>query len=93
MVLPVGTDKASGLTAALQALEIAPDHVAGIGDAEADCALLQVCGCKVAVQNALPSLKERAQIITQANCGDGVIEVLDTLMANNGYTAVSDLLS
>src|SRR5262245_54169832 len=34
MVLPAGVNKASGLTAALQELELSPHEVVGVGDAE-----------------------------------------------------------
>src|SRR5207253_1677558 len=67
MVLPAGVNKASGLAAALKALELSPHEVVGVGDAENDHALLTLCECGVAVANALPALKERADLVTQGN--------------------------
>jgi hydroxymethylpyrimidine pyrophosphatase-like HAD family hydrolase len=57
MVLPSGTNKASGLLKALQELGLSPHNVVGIGDAENDHAFLSACECGMAVANALPLLK------------------------------------
>lgn len=76
MVLPAGVNKASGLAAALNDLELSPHNVVGVGDAENDHAFLAACGCSVAVANALPMLKERADIVTKGERGEGVIELL-----------------
>ena len=72
MVLPAGVSKASGLEAALALLELSPHNVAGIGDAENDHAFLRLCGCGVAVANALPMLKESAHFVTEMPRGAGV---------------------
>lgn len=83
MVLPTGVNKATGLLAGLSGLELSPRSVVGIGDAENDHAFLAVCGCGVAVQNALPSLKKRAHIVTRGHHGEGVIELIDELLATD----------
>ncbi|MEO1132058.1 MAG: HAD family hydrolase [Cyanobacteria bacterium J06639_1] len=80
MVLPKGVDKAFGLNRLLEELGIASDRVAGIGDAENDIHLLDACGFKVAVANALPVLKARADYITKAERGAGVSECVDRLL-------------
>lgn len=82
MVLPSGVNKAFGLQAALQARGLQPEDAIGIGDAENDHAFLRYCGCGVAVSNALPSLKEQADLVTRAPHGLGVIELIDRLLAN-----------
>jgi hydroxymethylpyrimidine pyrophosphatase-like HAD family hydrolase len=46
------------LRAALDDLSLSPHNVVGIGDAENDHAFLTMCECGVAVDNALPLLKE-----------------------------------
>jgi hydroxymethylpyrimidine pyrophosphatase-like HAD family hydrolase len=56
MVLPSGVNKASGLREALVDLRIDPAGVVGVGDAENDHALLEMCGIGAAVANALPAL-------------------------------------
>ena len=81
MILPANVNKASGLAAALDALHIAPSATVGIGDAENDHAMLKSCGLGVAVSNALPALKERADHVTQASHGAGVAELIDALLA------------
>ncbi len=75
MVLPSGINKASGLKAALNELSLSFHNVVGIGDAENDHAFLAVCECGVAVANALPSLKDRADIVTAGDHGAGVVEI------------------
>ena len=83
MVLPPGVNKATGLAAALQELNLSPQSVVGIGDAENDYAFLSLCGCAVAVANALPAVKQRATFVTRADHGAGVAEVIDELIASD----------
>jgi hydroxymethylpyrimidine pyrophosphatase-like HAD family hydrolase/energy-coupling factor transporter ATP-binding protein EcfA2 len=83
MVLPPGVNKASGLAAALADLALSPRNVVAVGDAENDHALLQVCECGVAVANALPMLKERADLVTIGERGAGVSELAERLIAND----------
>jgi len=83
MVLPEGVNKASGLNAALNEMNISPDNAVGVGDAENDYALLRRCGCGVAVANALPMLKECADLVTSGSRGAGVIELIDKLIASD----------
>ncbi len=81
MVLPPGVDKASGLARALAELGLTPPEAVGVGDAENDAELLGACGLGVAVANALPSLKGRADLITQGERGAGVVELIDRILA------------
>jgi len=83
MVLPAGVNKATGLTAALKELRLAPPQVVGVGDAENDHAFLGLCGCGAAVANALPSLKHEAQLVTRGDHGAGVQELVEELLAND----------
>src|SRR5712671_6367034 len=48
MILPTSVNKASGLKHALARLNLSPQNVVGVGDAENDIAFLGVCGCAVA---------------------------------------------
>ncbi|HEX3431506.1 MAG TPA: HAD-IIB family hydrolase [Rhizomicrobium sp.] len=75
MVLPSGVNKASGLRAALEELNISAHNIAGIGDAENDHAFLQACGYSAAVANALAMVKESADTVTKSARGDGVLEL------------------
>ncbi|MER9654232.1 HAD-IIB family hydrolase [Mesorhizobium sp. M0152] len=80
MILPSGTNKATGLAAALQDLRLSTHNVVGIGDAENDHAFLQACGCSVAVDNALPAVKTTADLVTHGARGKGVEELIGKLM-------------
>jgi hydroxymethylpyrimidine pyrophosphatase-like HAD family hydrolase len=80
MVLPAGVDKASGVDAVLHALGVSHQQVVGVGDAENDIDFLVKCGLAVAVGNALPEVKEIAQMITHATHGAGVAELVEWLM-------------
>jgi hypothetical protein len=83
MVLPSGVNKASGLSAVLKELGLSPHNTVAIGDAENDHAFLDFCGCGVAVANALPMLKERADFVTKGDRGAGVVELIDKLIASD----------
>jgi len=83
MVLPSGVNKATGLKKALERLELSPQQVVGIGDAENDHAFLDTCAVAVAVENALPSLKERCDLVTTGDHGQGVQELIERLLADD----------
>ena len=72
MVLPAGVNKASGLQAALEELNLSLHNAVGVGDAENDHAFLSICECSVAVANALPAVKDKADIVTCGDHGAGV---------------------
>ncbi|MEH2406443.1 HAD family hydrolase [Nostoc sp.] len=83
MVLPSGINKATGLAAALDEMQLSSENVVGIGDAENDHDFLNFCGCSVAVANALPTLKERVDFVTNGSRGDGVIELIEKLITSD----------
>ena len=77
MLLPGGVTKGTGLAAALAAMELSPRNVVAVGDAENDHAFLALAECAVAVAGAVPALKERADYVTRADDGRGVIELVE----------------
>jgi hydroxymethylpyrimidine pyrophosphatase-like HAD family hydrolase len=83
MVLPSGLNKASGLAAALTDLRMAVQNTVAVGDAENDHPFLAISACGVAVANALPTLKERADFVTTESNGAGVRELIDRLLADD----------
>jgi hydroxymethylpyrimidine pyrophosphatase-like HAD family hydrolase len=83
MVLPPGINKAAGLKAALEDLELSPHNVVAVGDAENDLAFLNICGCSAAVANALPSLKQSVDLVLEKQRGAGVIELIDRIRAGD----------
>ncbi len=80
MVLPEGVNKESGLRAALEDLDVSPLNTVAVGDAENDFAFFSLCGMPVAVQNALPMLKNAAVWVTEGVRGAGVAELIDRLI-------------
>lgn len=80
MCLPPGVDKASGLAAALAALDLRAEDVLGVGDAENDLTFLAVCGVSAAVANALPDVKAAADIVTPQDDGAGVTWLIERLL-------------
>ena len=80
MVLPAGVNKATGLERALESLQLSVHNAVGIGDAENDHAFLGVCEFAVAVANAVPMLKQRADWVTAAPRGQGVAELIARLV-------------
>jgi hydroxymethylpyrimidine pyrophosphatase-like HAD family hydrolase len=83
MVLPEGVTKATGLMRALNELDVRPENVVGIGDAENDTDFLHACGLAVAVANALPALKSQANLVTSGAHGRGVAEVIQHLLRDD----------
>jgi len=92
MILPPGINKATGLAAALSKLGLSSHNVVGVGDAENDHAFLDLCEFSVAVDNALPMVKERCDWVTQGSRGAGVTELVDMLIKSDleDYVSRSD---
>ena len=80
MVLPSGVNKATGLHLALEQLQLSLHNTVAIGDAENDHSFLSASECGVAVANALPALREKADIVTGGHHGAGVVELIEQLL-------------
>jgi hydroxymethylpyrimidine pyrophosphatase-like HAD family hydrolase len=83
MALPPGVSKASGLEAALRRLGLSRHEVVAIGNDANDHGLLELAECGVAVATAVPSLKARATFTTEGGPGDGVVELVEELVADD----------
>jgi hydroxymethylpyrimidine pyrophosphatase-like HAD family hydrolase len=83
MILPSGVNKGTGVKAALDELGLSTHNTLGVGDAENDHAFLGICECSVAVGNALPALKERADVVTARTHGGGVEEIIEQLLEDD----------
>ncbi len=83
LVLPADLGTATGLQLALDELQTTPSQVVGIGDAENDHAFLALCAIAVAVADAIPSVREDADLVTQGGAGEGVIELIRHLIAGD----------
>ena len=83
MVLPTGLNKMTGLSQALDELRLSRHNLVGVGDAENDQAFLACCECAVAVENAIPGLKDRADWVTGEVRGHGVTELIDRILEDD----------
>jgi hydroxymethylpyrimidine pyrophosphatase-like HAD family hydrolase len=83
MVLPSGVNKATGLEACLDHLRLSRHNAVGVGDGENDHAFLAHCECGVAVANAVPAVREQADLVTKLPNGTGVVELVNRLVEND----------
>jgi hydroxymethylpyrimidine pyrophosphatase-like HAD family hydrolase len=81
MAVPSVVTKATGLSTALTTLRVSADETVAVGDAENDLPFMQACGLAVAVDNALPVVKDNADVVMPAARGAGVEAVVDRLLA------------
>jgi HAD superfamily hydrolase (TIGR01484 family) len=91
MVLPSGINKATGLEAALDELNISVHNSVGVGDAENDHAFLSICECSAAVENALPAVKEKVDIVLGQDHGAGVRQLIAEMLADDLASRASAL--
>jgi hydroxymethylpyrimidine pyrophosphatase-like HAD family hydrolase len=97
MVLPSGVNKGTGLRHALKELRLSPHNAVAVGDAENDHVFLAEAELGAAVANALPTLKERADLVLRNAAHLGVEELIaqlldDDLRAAAARTSRRDLL-
>jgi HAD superfamily hydrolase (TIGR01484 family) len=83
MILPAGVNKATGLKAALDELNLSIHNAVGVGDAENDHAFLRICECSAAVANALPAVKAKADIVLDSDHGAGVTQLIEEMLARD----------
>jgi hydroxymethylpyrimidine pyrophosphatase-like HAD family hydrolase len=83
MIVPPGVNKASGLRVALRELGISLRNTVGLGDAENDHAFLRECEFAVAVNDAVPMIRQEADLVMEGGAGNGVIELIDELLCND----------
>lgn len=74
------TAKSTGIVELLDYLKINKKEAIGIGNGYDDLCMTEVVGTPIAVENAIPLLKERAKIITKSASEDGVAEILEKLL-------------
>ena len=71
-IVPPNTSKGKALKTLLKEMNIKPDQVMAIGDAENDLEMIQLAGIGVAVGNAQQVLKDAADEVTSTNDENGV---------------------
>lgn len=82
MIMPVGVNKGTGLLKAIKLLNFDGITI-GVGDGENDHKLFDVVDIRVAVANAVPSLKERADHVLSKEDGEGIIELLELVRSED----------
>ena len=92
MLLSGGVTKGSGLEAALAAMGLSPHNAVGIGDAENDHAFLALCEFAVAVADAVPALRERADFVTRSPGARGVVEFIEEQLLKDLVEVLSRIL-
>lgn len=76
MIVPPGITKGTGLLAALATLGLSHHNTVAVGDGENDHSLLHAAEMGVAVADAVPSLKEQADLVLERSNGEGARELL-----------------
>lgn len=76
-VLPPGASKADGLLRYLGELDLPPDAVLAVGDAENDVEMLLLAGIGAAVANAGASATRAADVIVPSNSEGGVADAIE----------------
>ncbi len=80
MIQPRGTNKASGLRAALRELRIEEKQCVGVGDGENDVPFVHVTGLSVAVENACHELKEAVDLVIRPKGAAGILWLVEQLL-------------
>ncbi len=90
MILPSTVNKATGLAEAVKRLSMETNTLIGVGDAENDHAFIDACGYRVAVANAIPSLKNEVDLVTHGARGEGVAELIARVLNDeDGLVAIT----
>ena len=76
MVLPAGVTKGTGLGTVLTEMNLSPHNTVAVGDAENDLSLFGTAQIGAAVANAVPSVREHADLVLDKEDGAGVAELL-----------------
>lgn len=77
MVVPPGTSKGTGLERLLALCGFSARNLAAFGDAENDLSMLTLAEVAVAVQDAVPAVREMADVVADNPGPAGVLEVLE----------------
>lgn len=75
--MPKGINKGFGMMTIGKHLGLNSDEMMGIGDQENDLSLITEAGIGVAMDNAIPSVKQAANYVTKSNDEDGVAHAIN----------------
>lgn len=83
VINPKDINKGLALKELGEKLNINIDEMIFFGDGPNDLEVLELVGCSVAMENALPEVKEKAKFITLSNNEDGIAVFLEKISNNN----------
>lgn len=83
MILPAGVSKATGVLWAGSELGLSTGGLICIGDAENDLPLFEIASVRVAPEDAIPEVKNKADVVCTGVCGLGVTRFLNDLLTGN----------
>ena len=81
-ILDKRVNKGTGVKSLADVLDIKPEEIMAIGDQENDIAMIEYAGVGVAMDNAIPSVKEVANFVTKSNLEDGVAFAIEKYVLN-----------
>ena len=76
-ILAKNTSKGTALNALASRLGIAKEEIACIGDSANDLPMFEAAGLKIAMGNAVPELKKKADIVAYSNHIDGAAKAIE----------------
>lgn len=79
-IVPQRIDKAHSLQKLLSSIGIGADEMICCGDGYNDLTMIEYAGLGVAMENAQPLVREKADYITKSNDDDGVLHVIEQFM-------------
>ena len=79
-IVPMGIDKAKGLSILLDRIGMKREELIAFGDGYNDTPMLQFAGMGVAMGNAAEEIKKAADMVTWSNNDDGVAIALENLI-------------
>lgn len=79
-IMPPQVDKAHSLLKLLSSIGLTTNEMICCGDGYNDITMLETAGLGVAMANAQPLVRERADYITKSNDEDGVLHVINEFM-------------
>ncbi|MNI25068.1 Sugar phosphatase YidA [compost metagenome] len=77
--LPLGTSKGKGVLSVASLLGISPEEIVSFGDSYNDLELIRDTGLGIAMDNAVPEIKQIARFVTLSHQEDGVAAALEVL--------------
>jgi hydroxymethylpyrimidine pyrophosphatase-like HAD family hydrolase len=88
-LMPPGIDKGAGVAWLAERIGLRPDEMAGVGDADSDLVFLERVGLAAAPANATPGVRGRARYVSPARYGEGLLDIIDRVVADNRRARVA----